>query len=127
MSDNKLTDRELEYLRCEVPVISAGSAVLRIITGVFASMAQAAFMPSSSYGKADRSLICTVREIRYSRYKKAVLRKQDDVMKKSDEKLLLKLNKTDFILAEDTYDPDEFTRKVYEEYMKKNEERRAEE
>ncbi len=64
----------------------------------------------------------TVREIRYTKYKRAVLRKKDGKPDKKDEKLLKKLNEKDFILAEDTYDPDEYTRKVYEEYMKKNEE-----
>ena len=118
MSDTILTEREQEYLRCETPMISGGSAAVRIITGVFGSLAQAVFSPSSSYGKADRSLMRTAKEIRYTRYKKAVLRKQDGAMKKSDRKLLMKLNKKDFILAEDTYDPDEFTRKVYEEYMR---------
>ena len=116
MSDTILTEREQEYLRCETPMISGGSAAVRIITGVFGSLAQAAFTPGN--GKADMSLMRTMKEIRYTRYKKAVLRKQDGAMKKSDRKLLIKLNKKDFILAEDTYDPDEFTRKVYEEYMR---------
>lgn len=120
MSKPELTDREQEYLDCETPLLSGGSAAARIITGIFASMAQAVFSPSSGYGKADRGLMRTVREIRYTRYKKAVLRKQSGSPKKNDDKLLKKLNGKDFVLAVDQYDPDEFTQQVYEEYMKKH-------
>ena len=119
MSGTELTPREREYLDCETPLLSGGKAAGRIILGVFASMAQAIFSPSSSYGKADRGLMRTAREIRYTRYKKAVLRKQSGTPKKNDAKLLKKLNSKDFVLAVDTYDPDEFTKQVYEEYMKK--------
>lgn len=118
MSDTHLTEREREYLDCETPMLSGGSAAARVMTGVFASMAQAVFSPSSSYGKADRGLMKTFREIKYTRYKKAVLRKKDGVMTEKDKRLLVKLNKGDFVLAPDTYDPDEFTKKVYEEYMR---------
>ena len=121
MSSTELTEREREYLDCEVPLLSGKNAVFRIITGVFASFAQAVFMPSSSYGKADRGLMRTMREIRYTKYKKSVLRKQQDSLTSKDEKLLQKLNKNDFILAPDTFDPDEFTKQLYEEYMKKRE------
>ncbi|MBQ3330367.1 MAG: hypothetical protein IJG87_04220 [Ruminococcus sp.] len=124
MSGTALTEREREYLNCKVPMLSGGTAAGRIILGVLASMAQAVFSPSSNYGKADRGLMRTVREIRYTRYKKAVLRKQNGTPKKGDEKLLKKLNKKDFILAEDTYDPDEFTKQIYEEYLKRQEELR---
>jgi len=120
MSAEKLTERELEYLNCETPMISGGSAAVRLTTGIIGSVFQAAFTPGN--GKADRGLMRTVREIRYTKYKKAVLRKQNGKPEKKDAKILEKLNKKDFVLAEDTYDPDEFTRKVYEEYMKKNEE-----
>ncbi len=117
MSEIIFTDREREYLDSEVPLLSAGSAVMRIIGGIFASLGQAVFMPSTSYGKADRGLMKTVREMRYTKYKKAVLRKRDGTLHKNDVLLLKKLNKKDFVLAADTYDPDEFTKKVYEEYM----------
>lgn len=119
MSSADLTEREREYLECSTPMLSSGNAAMRIVTGVFASLAQAAFTPGN--GKADQSLMKTVREIRYTRYKKAVLRKRDGAPAKNDEKLLSKLNKSDFILAEDAFDPDEYTRQVYEEYMKKHE------
>ena len=120
MSDVKLTDREQEYLDCETPLLSAGNATARIIGGIFASVAQTIVMPSSDYGKADRKLMRTAREITYTRYKKAVIRKCDGNPAKNDAKILAKLNKKDFILAEDTYDPDEYTKKLYEEYMKKH-------
>ena len=121
---NKLTLREQEYCDCQTPLLTGGQAAGRIIIGVFASLAQAVFMPSSAYSKADRGLIRTAKEITYSKYKKAVLRKQAETPKKNDRKLLEKLNSKPFVLAEDSYDPDEFTGKIYEEYMKNNEERR---
>lgn len=120
MSDVKLTDREQEYLDCETPLLTAGNATIRILGGMLASVAQSIAMPSSEYGKADRKLMRTAREITYTRYKKAVIRKRDGNPAKNDAKILAKLNKNDFILAEDTYDPDEYTKKLYEEYMKKH-------
>lgn len=120
MSDIKLTEREREYLECETPLVSTGSAAARIAAGVFASLAQAVFSPGSNYGKADRGLMRTVKEIRYTKYKKAVMRKRDGAVTDKDIKTLEKLNKNEFILAQETFDNDEFTRKVYEEYMKKH-------
>ena len=117
----ELTPREQEYLACETPLLTGGSAALRLVGGIFASMAQAVFMPGTSSGKADRGLMRTVREMRYTKYKKAVLRKESGTPLKKDEKLLRKLNQKDFVLAEDTYDADKFTQKVYEEYMKSHE------
>ena len=123
MSDTERTPREREYLDCETPLLSGGRAAGRVILGVLASMAQAVFSPSSNYGKADRGLARTVREIRYTKYKKAVLRKKAGTPQKNDEKLLKKLNRKEFVLAEDTYDLDEFTKQIYEEYMKNREQR----
>lgn len=117
MKEEQLTEREQEYLNCEAPLLPGGTAALRLITGVFASVGQAVFSPSAGYGKADRGLMRTVREIRYTRYKQAVLRKRDGTIKSSDKRLLKKLNKRKFVLAEDTYDPDDFVKKVYEEYL----------
>lgn len=122
MSKNELTPREREYLDCQTPMISGGNAAMRIIGGVFASLGQTLVAPSTAYNKTEKKLMRTAREIRYTRYKKAVLRKQNGTPAKKDEKLLKKLNEKDFVLAEDTYDPDEFTRQVYEEYMKNHSE-----
>ncbi len=117
MSTAQLTPREQEYIDCEVPMLSGGSAVMRLVGTFFASLGQA-FLPGLN--KADSKLIRTIREIRYTRFKKAVLRKLEDSPKKGDEKILRKLNKTDFVLSFETYDPDEFTEQLYEEYMEKH-------
>lgn len=116
MSAPELTAREREYLDCETPMISAGTAAARLITGVFVSLLQAAFTPGN--GKADRGLFRTVREIGYTKYKKAVLRKQIGELTKKDERLLVKLNKKPFVLDEDTFDADKYTQELYEEYMR---------
>lgn len=118
MNDSGFTPLEQEYLNCDVPMVSIGSAVLRIISGVLASAMQAAFLPSVD--KADQGLMRTVREIRYTKYKKAVLRKQSGTLRKKDKKTLKKLNSKEFILEPDTYDADKFTQEVYEEYMRKH-------
>lgn len=99
MSETNFTVRELEYLNCETPLISTGSAVMRIIGGVFAAIGQTIVMPSSAYNKADRRIMRTMREIRYTKYKKAVLRKRDGTLTEKDKKTLEKLNKKDFVLA----------------------------
>lgn len=114
MSDVQLTAREQQYADCEIPMLTAGSAAARMIGAFFASLGQA-FLPGIN---RESKLIRTVREIRYTRYKKAVLRKIGSTPKKGDEKLLKKLNKNEFVLAFETYDPDEFAEQLYEEYMK---------
>ena len=116
MSKSKLTLREQEYLECEVPMVSTGSAAARITTGILTSLVQSVITPGA--GKADQKLFRTIREIKYTKYKKAVLRKQNGTPEKNDEKILKKLNKKDFVLASDSFDHDEYTRKIYEEYMK---------
>lgn len=118
MSGADLTPREREYLDCETPMISGGKAAGRIVLSVFASFGQTLISPSSAYGRAERKMTRTIREIQYTKYKKAVLRKQSGTPAKNDEKLLKKLNSKDFVLAEDTFDADEFTKKLYEEYMR---------
>lgn len=118
MSNIELTPREQEYLNCETPLITGGQATGRIILGTLASFGQALVSPSSVYGKAERKLTRTIREITYTKYKKAVLRKQSGTPKKNDDKILKKLNKKDFVFAADSYDPDAFTKQVYEEYLR---------
>jgi len=120
MSDVILTDKEREYLECDVPTLSGGKAAARLVTGFLASALQAAFLPGNSNSKADQGLFKTAREIKYTRYKKAVLRKRDGKPEKKDSKLLAKLNKEPFILEPDTFNADEYTRKVYEDYMRKH-------
>ena len=117
MSGAELTELERQYLECETPMLGAGKATARITMGVFSSLLQATFMPGTSYGKADRGLMKTIREIKYTKYKKAVLRKSNGQSTAKDKKTLEKLNKTYFILEPDTYDADEYTRRVYEDYM----------
>jgi len=115
---NIFTERELEYLNCDVPMLSGADAAMRIIGAVFASLGSAILSPGA--GKADEKLIRTVRELRYTKYKKAVLRKRDGAEKKSDEKLLKRLNQNDFVLAYETYDSDAYAEQLYAEYMKKH-------
>ena len=119
MNDNKLTLREQEYLDCEVPMVSKGSAAARITTGIVTSLVQSALTPGA--GKADQKLFRTIREIKYTKYKQAVLRKQSGTPEKNDEKILKKLNKKEFVLGSDNFDHDEYTRKIYEDYMKSHE------
>ncbi|MBQ1473968.1 MAG: hypothetical protein IIZ32_01565 [Ruminococcus sp.] len=121
MSEVKLTEREREYLDCETSMITKGSAAARLITGFFAGFFQTIFAPSSAYNKVDKRLMRTIREIRYTKYKKAVLRKQSGTPKKNDEKLLKKLNQKDFVFDVDNFDPDAYAKQLYEEYMKKHE------
>ncbi len=116
MSEVRLTERERQYADCEVPMLTSGTAVMRIIGAFFASLGQA-FLPGIN---RDSKMIRTIREIRYTKFKKAVLRKLENQPKKGDDKLLRKLNKTDFVLSFETYDPDEFTRELYEDYMEKH-------
>ena len=115
MSEIQLTERDRTYAECEVPMISGSTAAMRFTGAFFASLGQA-ILPGLN--RAESKMVRTARELRYTKYKKAVLRKLENQPKKGDEKLLEKLNRTEFVLAYETYDPDEFTEKLYEEYMK---------
>ena len=111
----ELTEREREYLACETPMISAGQAASGLLSGFFIGLLQSAFSPG--YDKGDSRLIRTSRLMRYTRYKKAVIRKTNGDLTDKDIKTLKKLNKSSFIL--DDYDADAFTARMYEEYMNK--------
>ena len=115
MSGVILTEKEQMYLDCPTPMLTAGQKAKGLTIGFLISFLQAAFTPGNS--KGDQKLLSTSRVMRYTKYKKAVLRKRDGTPKKRDEKLLKKLNKKPFILDLDTYNPDEYTRKMYEEYL----------
>lgn len=125
MSEIQLTDREQEYLSCDIPNLSGGRAAVRLVVGVFASMLQAVFRPSSDPGKADRDLMRTVREIRYTRYRHAVQHKLSGSLSPRDQRLLKRLNSRPFVLEAETYDPDAFTTQIYEEYMAKQEKNKS--
>ena len=112
----ELTEREREYLACEIPMTTGGQAARKLIGWFFVSLLQAAFTPGS--GKSYNRFLQASKGIRYTRYKKAVIRKEKGEPRKKDEKLLAKLNKNDFVYADETYDADEYARKIYEEYMK---------
>ena len=123
MSKTEFTERERQYLDCETPMISTGSAVTRIATGVVTSLFQAAFTPGS--GKADQKLFRTVRVIRYTKYKRAVLHKHNGNITKKDAKLLAKLNKKPFVLDVDTFDADKYTQQMYDEYIRSHSEKNS--
>jgi hypothetical protein len=118
LNEAVLTDREREYFYSEVPILTTAETLKGLTAGFLIGLLQAAFSPGND--KGDRKLMETARLIRYTRYKKAVLRKASGAPKKGDEKLLLKLNKNPFVLEKETFDADAFTAQIYEEYMEKH-------
>ena len=118
MSGAEFTPRERDYLDCATPLLTPAQTVRGLTIGFLIGLLQAAFSPGND--KGDRRLLSTTRLMRYTKYKKAVLRKRDGAPKKGDAKLLVKLNKKPFVLEEDTFDADAYTRKLYEEYMEKH-------
>ena len=118
MNDINFTEKEQMYLDCDTPMISAGTAARKLTSGILIGLATTVFAPANQ--KGERRIISTVHLMRDTKYKKAVLRKRDNTPKKHDAKLLMKLNKKDFVLEEKTFDPDEYARKLYEEYMEKH-------
>ncbi|MBQ3417028.1 MAG: hypothetical protein IJH32_04260 [Ruminococcus sp.] len=117
-----LTEREKEYFDCDVEMPSSASSAASLLGSValsfIAALFHSVFVPSSSYGKADRRLMHNIRMTRYARYKQAVLRKAKGEPRRGDEKILRKLNKKDFVLEDELFDPDAFAAQLYEEYMK---------
>ena len=113
-----LTAREQEYLDCAEPMLTPGQTARALTVGFLIGLLQAVFTPGSSRG--DQKLIAASRRMRYTKYKKAVLRKRDSAPKKSDARLLKKLNKQPFALDIETFDADEYTRRLYEDYMNKH-------
>ena len=115
MSEVELTVREREYLDCDTPTLTRGQTAKGLTIGFLIGLLQAAFAPGMD--KGDKKLLSTGRLMRYTRYKKAVLRKQAGTPKKGDDRLLIKLNKKPFALEYESFDADEYTRKMYEEYL----------
>ena len=115
MSAITFTEKEQLYLDCQTPLLTRGQAFKGMTVGFLTGLLQAAFSPGND--KGDKKIISTSRLMRYTKYKKAVLRKRDGTPKKRDAKLLAKLNQKPFALEPETYDADEYTRKVYEEYQ----------
>ena len=115
MSGVILTEKEQMYLDCPTPMLTAGQKAKGLTIGFLISFLQATFTPGNS--KGDQKLLSTARLMRYTKYKKAVLRKRDGTPKKRDARLLKKLNNKPFALAFEEYDSDEYTRKLYEEYL----------
>ena len=117
-----LTEREKEYFDCETEMPSSGSSAVSITGSVvlsfFAAVFRAIFVPSSEYNKADRRLMHNIRMRKYAKYKAAVLRKAKGEPQKGDDKILQKLNKKEFVLAQEAFDPDAYTAQLYEDYMK---------
>ena len=116
-----LTEREKEYFDCGEEMPSGTSSAVSISGGIvmsfIAAVFRAIFVPSSEYNKADQKLMHSIRMRKYAKYKAAVLRKAKGEPQKGDEKLLKKLNKKEFVLAAETFDPDAYTAQLYEEYM----------
>ncbi|MBQ6152610.1 MAG: hypothetical protein IJJ15_02555 [Ruminococcus sp.] len=116
-----LTEREKEYFDCDVEMPSSASSAASLFGSValsfIAALFRSVFVPSSSYGKEDRRLMHNIRMAKYTRYKQAVLRKAKDEPRRGDEKILKKLNKKEFVLADELFDPDAFAAQLYEEYM----------
>ena len=115
MSEVEFTLREREYLDCRTPMLTRGQTAKGLTIGFLIGLLQAAFAPGMD--KGDKKLLSTGRLMRYTKFKKAVLRKQSGTPKKHDDKLLKKLNKKPFALETETFDADEYTRKLYEEYL----------
>ena len=116
-----LTDREKAYFDCGIETQSGAQSAASITGGVvmsfLAALVRAVFVPSSDYNKSDRRLMESLRMRKYSKFKEAVLRKAKGEPQQGDEKILSKLNKKPFILEEETFDPDKYTAKIYEDYM----------
>ncbi len=116
-----LTEREKEYFDCQIESESSSPSALTLIGNIvmsfFAAVLRALFVPSSDYSKADRRLLYNLRLRKYAKYKAAVMRKAQGESAKGDDKILIKLNRKEFVLSEDLFDPDEYTQKVYDDYM----------
>lgn len=116
-----LTEREKEYFDCEIKAPTSASSAASITGGIalslIAAMARAIFVPSTDYSKSDRRLMHHLRMRKYAKYKAAVLRKAKGEAEPGDQKILAKLNQKEFVLAEEVFDADAYTAKLYEEYM----------
>ena len=121
---DSLTEQERLYFDCKTEAPSgkqsAAAITKNMLASFFSMLFRAVLAQTSAPSKADRRLFEAIKLKRYAKFKAAVLRKAAGTRRKGDEKLLKKLNKAPFVLSEETYDPDEYTRQLYEEYMEKH-------
>lgn len=122
MSNGEFTELEKRYLEDKTQMLSPSKTVLRYTLGavavVFSSLlspsAESNNIPFSGYIKNTKKLS------RYTKFKKAVLRKQNGTSKKFDSKILSTLNSTNYALDEEKGSAveDENIKEIYDEYMR---------
>lgn len=122
MSNQEFTELEKRYLDDKTQMLSLSKTVLRYTLGavavIFSSLispsAESNNIPFSGYIKNTKKLS------RYTKFKKAVIRKQDGKSKKSDSKILSRLNSSNYALDEekDSAVEDENIKEIYDEYMR---------
>ena len=117
-SEADLTQKELEYLNCNEKMIGAAEAFFGVILGLLVLMVSSIMSPSAESNVGGSYFSKKIRQIKYKKYKKAVLRKASKALKKSDLKTLVKLNHSDFALNDPKDAEDELKAKIYNEYMK---------
>lgn len=112
-----LTEKELRYIECDTPMSSLFVTVMKITIGVIISLVGLLLTAaSSSSPAADKFLKNTLKSAKYTKYKKAVIRKQNSASKKSDAKLLRKINSTDFVFSQTETTNDSFDEELIRIY-----------
>ncbi len=122
MSNGEFTELEKRYLDDKTQMLSLSKTVLRYTLGavavIFSSLispsAESNNIPFSGYIKNTKKLS------RYTKFKKAVIRKQNGTIKKTDSKILSTLNSTNYALDEEKEPAveDENIKEIYDEYMR---------
>lgn len=121
MNDNKLTQMEQRYIDEKVATLKTPEIILRYTFGAVAVLFSSVLSPSAESSNLPFKdyLGNTRKRVLYTKYKNAVIRKQNGNMKKSDLSTLSKLNSSPFALEEknDTNEDDKI-REIYDEYMR---------
>lgn len=73
-SESDLTQKELKYLNCDEKMISTSEAFFGVILGLLVLMVSSIMSPSAESNVGGSYFSKKIRQIKYKKYKKAVLK-----------------------------------------------------
>lgn len=120
-----LSEKEKRYLEHDELIISPLFLTIRIFVSVFLLIISSLMTPSAE-GKMPFSSFFknTKKRVKYTKYRKAVIKKLENRSSDNNEKILSKLNSEPFVFDEDTDEKikeEQEIEKIYEKYLEEHE------
>lgn len=118
-----LSEKEKLYLSHDESIISVTSIIFRTIAGILLLILSAFAAPSAEGRMPFSNFFSTTKKrIKFTRYRKAVIKKLDGDKSEKNARVLLKLNREDFALDEknEALVQEEEIAKIYEKHLREN-------